>query len=319
MRVGFHLDDFLSVASLNFFSRIIGAIVRFVVITYGLLFMIIASVIFLVPVLIWMITPFVMIPVFLGQKPVKETEGAYFKTHSNNNLKKLVLLLFNHPEGKFVTTHLNLDYKNLHWYFNNQTDEGNYSDFEKNIVQKGKNLKLSELFLALSKTYKPLIELLIRNKITPIEVYQTAVWYELLKDFETPPLILNRSRIKSLAGIGHNWAYGYTVKFDEYSTDLTAITTSFPILVGREEEMKSLQQVLLKSERNNALIIGEPGLGRHILVETLAHRMLIGTCHPSLSHKRLLKLDMHGLVASAPTILEVKGLAKNLLAETEYA
>ncbi|MBI4991432.1 ATP-dependent Clp protease ATP-binding subunit, partial [Candidatus Gottesmanbacteria bacterium] len=153
------------------------------------------------------------------------------------------------------------------------------------------------------------------NSLKSDDVYNTAVWYETLQEIRELPLIFDLSRIKSLPGIGTQWTYGYTVEFDKYSTDLTQKTVPFPILAGREKELQELQRILLKTEGNNALIVGEPGVARHRLVETFAHRILIGQVPQSLSHKRVLLLNMHQLVSSEPSILEAKGLASKILDE----
>src|SRR3989344_409274 len=132
-------------------------------------------------------------------------------------------------------------------------------------------------------------------------------------------LLLSRKRIKSLTGIGTDWAYGYTFTLDNYSKDMTKTISPYPFLLGRDKEMKEIERSLIKSENNNVLIIGEPGIGRHILIETLAHNLFLGKCDPGLAHKRILKLDMHQLFADTVSHDKLKALFSDLLYEAEFA
>ncbi len=151
------------------------------------------------------------------------------------------------------------------------------------------------------------------------DIQEIAKWYEELNKDRTIPLLFDLNRIKSLPGIGVDWGYGWTAEFDKYAHDLTFNHATFPLLIGREKELNELERVLLKTEANNILVVGEPGVARHQLVETLAHRMKTGFTTPALSYKRGLALDMHSLASAKPSILEVKGLASEILDEAERA
>lgn len=151
------------------------------------------------------------------------------------------------------------------------------------------------------------------------DIRETAKWFDVTHKDGATPLLLDLDRIKSLPGIGVDWAYGWTAEFDKYAHDLTHNHATFPLLIGREKELGELERVLLKTEANNILVVGEPGVARHQLIETLAHRMKTGQTTPALAHKRVLALDMHSLTSAKPSILEVKGLASEILEEAQRA
>lgn len=151
------------------------------------------------------------------------------------------------------------------------------------------------------------------------DIDQCAVWFKKVENEQNDILLLSSKRIKSLTGIGTQWAYGYTVTLDKYSRDLTSSPTPYPFLLGRDKEMAYIERGLLKSENNNVLIIGEPGVGRHILISSFAHNLYLGKCDPYLAHKRILQLDMHALFADAPGVNELKALFSDLLYEAQHA
>ena len=87
----------------------------------------------------------------------------------------------------------------------------------------------------------------------------------------------------------------------KYCTDLTARARQDKIdpVIGRDEEIRRVMQVLCRRTKNNPVLIGEPGVGKTAIVEGLARRIAGGDVPESLKNKRLLSLDMGSLVAGA--------------------
>lgn len=144
-------------------------------------------------------------------------------------------------------------------------------------------------------------------------------WFNYLEFQKQNLILLSSKRIRALTGLGTEWAYGYTVNLDKYSRDLTKFIPVYPFLLGRDKELSEIERSLLKNENNNVLIIGEPGTGRHILVSTLAHNLILGHCDPNLAHKRILSLDMHALFAASENHDKLKALFSDLLSEAVQA
>lgn len=319
MGVGFHLSEFLAVVITNLASRTIGCTLRIITILYGLVFMCICLVLFAIPAVSWILLIGLSFPLYLAQKPSREQEAKSMLVRSKNNIQVLATILIRHKEGKFVLQHLGFDPEGCLKLLVNETDEGDFQLFESNIQSKQENLLISDLFEAFATSYLPFKVLLDRYGIKHEDVLQTARWFERLQEKTSPPLIFDLGRIMGLPGIGTNWAYGYTVEFDTYASDITKRRATFPILIGREKELSGLERILSKSQYNNALIVGEPGVGRHILIETLAHNIKMGICPPELAQKRVLMVNMHAVVSSKPSVLEVKGFVERLLAQAEAA
>ena len=88
---------------------------------------------------------------------------------------------------------------------------------------------------------------------------------------------------------------------EKYCVDLTAKARQDKIdpVIGRDEEIRRVMQVLCRRTKNNPVIIGEPGVGKTAIVEGLARRIASGDVPESLKDKRLLSLDLGSLVAGA--------------------
>jgi ATP-dependent Clp protease ATP-binding subunit ClpC len=90
-----------------------------------------------------------------------------------------------------------------------------------------------------------------------------------------------------------------TPTIDEFGNDLTAAAREGRVdpVVGREEEIEQTVEVLSRRTKNNPVLIGEPGVGKTAIVEGIALRIVDGDVPDSLSDKRLVQLDLAGMLA----------------------
>ncbi len=88
---------------------------------------------------------------------------------------------------------------------------------------------------------------------------------------------------------------------EKYCRDLTALARREKLdpVIGRDEEIRRVMQVLSRRTKNNPVLIGEPGVGKTAIAEGLARRIVSGDVPDSLKDKRLLALDLGSLVAGA--------------------
>ncbi len=108
-----------------------------------------------------------------------------------------------------------------------------------------------------------------------------------------------------------------TPTLDQYSRDLTQLARDGKLdpVIGREEEIRRVIQILSRRTKNNPCLIGEPGVGKTAIAEGLAQRIVEGNVPDTVKDKRVMTLDLSGMVAGSKYRGEFEERIKNVLAE----
>lgn len=108
---------------------------------------------------------------------------------------------------------------------------------------------------------------------------------------------------------------------EKYSTDLTALARDGKLdpLIGRETELLRLMRILSRRSKNNPVLVGETGVGKTAIAEGLAQRIIVGDVPPTLRDRRLLSLDLAGMVAGSKFRGEFEERLKAVIEEVRAA
>lgn len=112
-----------------------------------------------------------------------------------------------------------------------------------------------------------------------------------------------------------------TPTLDSYGNDLTEAARKGKLdpVIGREAEMERVIQILSRRTKNNPCLIGEPGVGKTAVAEGLAAKIVAGEIPDTIKNKRVITLDLSGMIAGAKYRGEFEERIKNVMAEVKEA
>lgn len=196
--------------------------------------------------------------------------------------------------------------------FSDSSESMAVSNFSNVIITAGKialernrkRISTGDLLIALVS-----VDLFFQNFLNDRDLQKQDIenlffWYEKIQDYRKKlSRFWDYNNLIRKGSIARDFTSGYAISLDRYSIDLRDKIHKAGIreIVGHKKEIRQLERVLEKSQLNNVLLIGEPGVGRSSIVEGLAQRAFLGKSVSSVNYKRFLEFDLTALVAEAPS------------------
>ena len=124
---------------------------------------------------------------------------------------------------------------------------------------------------------------------------------------------INKKLSKSVGGTSA------TPTLNQYGDDITAKAEEgkYDTIIGREKEIERIMQIISRRNKNNPCLVGEPGVGKTAIVEGLAEKIIAGDVPENLKNKRIINLDISGIVAGAKYRGDFEERIKKILDEVK--
>ncbi len=184
-------------------------------------------------------------------------------------------------------------------------------------IGRGHRAILSADFLAaLAGLDRTLARLLMAHGLNPTDVDYLAHWFTIAAEHTRPQPFTERLAERS--GIGKTWAYGYTPFLDRKSAPIQIASHDELHIIAHQKAIGQLEEALSKSQAANAMVIGEPGVGKMSVVKGFADRVYEGRSRPLLNYRRVRRLAMEEIVGE-PTPGGMAAAFERLFGEVEAA
>ncbi len=272
---------------------------------------------------------------FKGAKIFKKAESVRKKENFKQIPLEAILLALLEKNSKIATFFVFRSGFNLGGfkeYLKNKIKTGdvNYSPSVFRVLEeagrlaqsKEKNrIGVNEILATLSK-YNPLAKFLNMENLKPKDVEIIVDWFEWVeREVEEIKKFWRKENLAKRGGIGRDFAAGFTITLDKYSADLRKMIKRGGLkkIIGHQDEKESVERTLQKQENNNALIVGEAGVGRISIVQSIAQDAFLGKAPTQINHKRIIKLDIAAISASTSSDEEFEECLDRCLAEATRA
>lgn len=193
---------------------------------------------------------------------------------------------------------------------------------EEALLTDSPNIEPVHFFLAITRVF-PIIQKLLQSEKTSIGLLREVAKYNIEKEnkAESTSLLDPYNIYNKTGGIANSWVYGYTYILNHFSKDITEtiINTKDKFGIGHENEVDALVSILGRVSKKHALLIGEPGVGKSSLLKGLAQRINWGNVPPQLENKRIIQLDINGLIAYKDPKQNIESLVEKAMHELEKA
>lgn len=191
---------------------------------------------------------------------------------------------------------------------------------EEALLTDSKEILPQHIFLAITKIHQPLQKILQKQNIN-IDILREVVKYaNTVANRKVKYLDPDQPYFRT-GGIGKAWIYGYTFILSHFSKDINeVIAKSRDIFgIGHDEEVENLVSTLGKITNRNALLIGEPGVGKSSIILGLAQRINRGDVPEQMKDRRIVELDINALIAHAQDKRNIEELMIKAMTELSRA
>lgn len=199
------------------------------------------------------------------------------------------------------------------------------SDFEQTILEclkiavekNHKQIQIGDMLTALSMQNAFFKEILVQNSLKLQDIDDLCKWLEKIKlENANRKKFWTAENLAKKTSLAKNWAMGYTITLDKYSTDWSNIMKNrISQKIGHLKEIEQIERILSRSQINNVLLVGRNGVGKRSIIQAIAQKSVLGKSTPQINHKRVVELDMSNLLARIDNDEQVESVLSEIFEE----
>ena len=186
----------------------------------------------------------------------------------------------------------------------------------------GEEIKEGDVIAALVKVEPNLKQIIVESDIEEEDFEKVNEWQERIYiKMQKRKEFWDYENLLKFGSLGKDWTAGYTPTLDSYSIDWTEIVKrrGFEDIVTQKDSVSQLERILSKKDAGNALIIGEPGVGRKNIIHGLIKKSLIGQSLPNVNNNRFLELDIISLSSTTTSFEQMERILEQCFREVSNA
>lgn len=190
------------------------------------------------------------------------------------------------------------------------------------ILEGHHQIELGDIFVAMMSS-PDLSKYLRQSKLEPQDIVNVVYWQtSLVRKMIYEKRHLEPGKLKMTGGIGRDWAFGWTPFLAQFSTDISRELRMNDLsldIVGHDKEVNEIKEALLRQNGGNAIVVGEPGVGKQTTVLGFAKKVTTGTTYSFLDYYHVVKIDVDYLLAGLTSPGEITGRINGILNEISSA
>lgn len=242
--------------------------------------------------------------------------------------KKLFSKLFDSDEIFFILVRLGIRSEDLLAVTEHENDPVDIGKVALRALEIGAGMnhdqiEVSDFFASLCEYDQAVTKFLGDIKTDKEDMLNVVYWQSKIKsDYKKRKGFFNPDKLKLTGGVGRDWAYGWTPYLKQFSIDLSKSIKESGLgleIIGHETEIKQIEESLLKQNGGNAIIVGEPGVGKNTTVIGFVKEVVEGKTNSELDFKHIVKVDTNYLLSGSTNPGEVTNRISGLLSEAGTA